>query len=99
MTWQVLLAQGRILREPTSRAELRELGSLVGKYLADAQLAGLSDDGKFDRAYGARTLTGGDGRPLRRLSREVRGRFARCHFPRPHCGRRQAIHGLGALLR
>ena len=57
MTSQELLAQGRIAREPTSRNELLELKSLTERYLADARLTALSDDGRFDRAYGAaRTL-------------------------------------------
>jgi len=53
MTWQELLTQGRIAREPTSRSELLELKSIAERSLADANLPGLSDDGKFDRAYGA----------------------------------------------
>lgn len=57
MTWEELLAQRRVAREPTSKDEIGDLFVLVQRYLADASIAALSDDGRFDRAYGgARTL-------------------------------------------
>ena len=58
MTWNELLATGAIVREPTSRDEIRELIQLARVFLGDAGLEGLSDEGRFDRAYGAaRTLS------------------------------------------
>ncbi len=57
MTWQELLAQKRVALEATSKDEVADLWTLVRRYLADAAVKGLSDDGRFDRAYGAvRTL-------------------------------------------
>lgn len=57
MTWEDLLMQKRVAREPTSRDEVSDLFALVLRYRADASIPGLSDDGRFDRAYGAaRTL-------------------------------------------
>lgn len=58
MTWQELLAAGRVARESTARSEILELKLLTERYLGDARLTALSDDGRFDRAYGAaRTLS------------------------------------------
>src|SRR3712207_5675945 len=57
MTWHELLAAKRVAPEPTSKQELDELREVVARNLQDAQLAGLSSDGKFSMAYNAaRTL-------------------------------------------
>lgn len=57
MTWRELLEQKRVIEEPTSRAELDGLLSLVRRNMTDAAITELSDDGRFDHAYGAaRTL-------------------------------------------
>lgn len=53
MTWQDLLAQRRVALEATSRDEIADLWVLARRYLKDAKVEGLSDDGRFDRAYGA----------------------------------------------
>lgn len=57
MTWRDLLEQKRVIEEPTSRAELDGLLSLMRRNMADAAITELSDDNRFDHAYGAaRTL-------------------------------------------
>ena len=53
MTWQELLNEGRIERHQTSRKELDALRALVVRDLADAELEGLSVDGRFTKAYNA----------------------------------------------
>lgn len=57
MTWRDLLAERRVVAEATSRAEISDLRLVVKRSLADAQLKGLSSDGRFSLAYDAgRTL-------------------------------------------
>jgi hypothetical protein len=57
MSWQELERQRRVAREPTSKQEIRELLNVVARNLSDAAASGLSEDGRYDFAYGAfRTL-------------------------------------------
>jgi hypothetical protein len=53
MTWEELLAQRRVAREPTDHQEIQNLMALVGRNLNDASIEQLSDDGRFERAYAA----------------------------------------------
>jgi hypothetical protein len=57
VTWKQLLADRRVAPEATDRAEIESLRAVVHRNLADAQLKGLSNDGRFGHAYdAARTL-------------------------------------------
>ena len=57
MTWKQLLADRRVAKELTDRTEIEALRAVVQRNLADAQLKGLSSDGRFGHAYdAARTL-------------------------------------------
>ncbi len=57
MTWKQLLADRRVAQEPTDHSEIEALRAVVHRNLADAQLKGLSNDGRFGHAYdAARTL-------------------------------------------
>ena len=53
MSWRVLLAQRRVVVEPPTRAEIDAQRELASRALADAAIAAVSDDGRFDRAYDA----------------------------------------------
>jgi hypothetical protein len=53
MSWASLLAAGSIAREPTSKAELDDLRSIVRRSLMDALVPGLSDEARFVMAYDA----------------------------------------------
>ena len=53
MTWKQLLAENRVVAEPTSRSEIKDLRAVVHRNLADAQIRKLSDDGRFGHAYDA----------------------------------------------
>jgi hypothetical protein len=53
MTWERLLAEGRVERLATSPEEVRALQALAERSLADARLEALSVDGRFGLAYGA----------------------------------------------
>jgi hypothetical protein len=57
VTWKQLLADRRAAQEPADPAEIQALRAVVHRNLADAQLEGLSNDGRFGHAYdAARTL-------------------------------------------
>ena len=57
MIFEELLAQRRVVAEPTDRDEIESLRALVRRYLSDAAIEELSPDGRFERSYGAaRTL-------------------------------------------
>jgi hypothetical protein len=57
MSWDKLLKERRVALEPTTKDEIDDLRALYKRYLTDANVEALSDDGRFDRAYGAaRTL-------------------------------------------
>ncbi len=53
MTWDKLLADGRVKRHLTSAKEMGDLRRLVGRDLRDARLKGLSADRRFATAYNA----------------------------------------------
>ena len=53
MTFEDLLAQRRVVAEPTDRDEIERLRGLVRRYVADSAIGELSLDGRFERAYGA----------------------------------------------
>jgi len=53
VTWKQLLAENRITAEPASRHEIQDLRGVVRRNIADAQINGLSDDGRFSHAYDA----------------------------------------------
>lgn len=53
MTWQELLDQRRVAREPTGRDEVAALRRLVSRCLANASIETLSPDGRFERACAA----------------------------------------------
>lgn len=56
MTWAKLLADHRVAAEPTSKQELDELRQMVATNLKDAQLAGLSAQGRYEFGYNAARL-------------------------------------------
>lgn len=53
MDWKQFLAEKRLRRHETSRAEIRDLRAIVTRDLADAAVGGLSADRKFATAYNA----------------------------------------------
>jgi hypothetical protein len=53
MTWNKLLAEKRVVTEPTTKQELDDLRAVVDRNLHDAALPELSADGKFSIAYDA----------------------------------------------
>jgi hypothetical protein len=57
MTWKKLLQENKIHRHAASRKELAEIRRLVARDLADAVLAGLSEDRRFATAYNAALQT------------------------------------------
>ena len=58
MTWAKLLADDAVIATPTSKPEIDNLRSIVGRSLKDATTAGLSTDARFLMAYdAARTLS------------------------------------------
>lgn len=58
MSWSKLLSENRVTREPTSKAELDNLRSIVRRCLSDVKATGLSDEQRFIIAYdAARTLS------------------------------------------
>jgi hypothetical protein len=50
VTWKQSLADNRVAAEPTSRTGIKDLRAVVHRKLADAQIRGLSDDGRFSHA-------------------------------------------------
>jgi phage-related protein len=58
MSWAKLLAGNNVTRQPTSKAELDNLRSIVARSLSDVAATGLSADARFIMAYdAARTLS------------------------------------------
>ena len=58
MSWTTLLSGNRVAAEPTSKAELDRLRSIVVLRLSDVDAQGLSDEQRFIIAYdAARTLS------------------------------------------
>ena len=57
MSWKKLLQDNKVHRHATSRKELAEIRRLVARDLADAALAGLSEDRRFATAYNAALQT------------------------------------------
>ncbi len=58
MTWAELLADKRVTRNRASKAELKNLRSIVSRSLKDVAVVGLSADTRFVIAYdAARTLS------------------------------------------
>ena len=57
MSWKKLLQDNKVHRHATSRKELAELRRLIVRDLADASLAGLSEDRRFATAYNAALQT------------------------------------------
>lgn len=57
MSWTKLLQDGKVHRQKTSGNELTEIRRLVQRDLADAGLAGLSEDRRFATAYNAALQT------------------------------------------
>lgn len=53
MNLEQLLGQGRLSRQNTSRREVRSLLEVVERLLRDAEVEGVSADGRFVSAYGA----------------------------------------------
>jgi len=53
MTWQDLLADGRVRTHTASRQELDALRSVIDRDLADASIPSLSPDRRFATAYNA----------------------------------------------
>ena len=56
MSWSKLLADKRVALEPTSKQELDELREMVAINLRDAQVTGLSAQGRYEFAYNAARL-------------------------------------------
>jgi uncharacterized protein (UPF0332 family) len=57
MSWKKLLKEYKVHRHTTSHKELAEIRRLVARDLADASLAGLSEDRRFATAYNAALQT------------------------------------------
>jgi hypothetical protein len=53
MSWRTLSREGRVTRHATSAAEQEALARLVERGLRDAEVDGVSADGRFLHAYGA----------------------------------------------
>src|SRR5437764_8069285 len=53
MSWKKLLADRRVASEPTSKQELDELREMVGLNLKDAQVQGVSAQGRYEFGYNA----------------------------------------------
>lgn len=53
MTWKKLLADRRVVAEPSGREDIANLRELARRNLKDAAVEALSEDGRFDCAYGA----------------------------------------------
>jgi hypothetical protein len=58
MSWAKLLASNKVTLQPTTKAELDSLRSIVARSLSDVAAKGLSADARFVMAYdAARTLS------------------------------------------
>ena len=57
MSWKKLLAERRVRTHVTSKKEVDALRALIGRDLADARNAGLSDDRRYATAYNAALQT------------------------------------------
>jgi uncharacterized protein (UPF0332 family) len=57
MSWKKLLQDNKVHQHATSRKELDEIRRLIARDLADAALAGLSEDRRFATAYNAALQT------------------------------------------
>jgi hypothetical protein len=58
MSWAKLLASNKVTLQPTTKAELDSLRSIVARSLSDVAAKGLSADARFIMAYdAARTLS------------------------------------------
>ncbi|MCK4304400.1 MAG: hypothetical protein KAY24_09205 [Candidatus Eisenbacteria sp.] len=53
MTFEKLVAQRKLVAEPTGRDEIEGLRALVRRSIADSAIEALSADGRFERAYSA----------------------------------------------
>src|SRR5215467_2467929 len=53
MSWQALLANGRVKRHTTSRQEIEDLRAVVERDLQDANVQEISADRRFATAYNA----------------------------------------------
>jgi len=51
-----LLADKQVAREPTNRVEIDELRAMVARNLEDAQVPGVSAQGRYEFAYNAARL-------------------------------------------
>ena len=56
MTWKKLLAEQRVAKQPTSKQELDDLRQMVATNLSDANVVGLSSQGRYEFAYNAGRL-------------------------------------------
>jgi len=58
MSWAKLLASNRVTQQPSAKAELGSLRSIVARCFSDVTAKGLSADARFIMAYdAARTLS------------------------------------------
>ena len=58
MSWAKLLASNRVTQQPSAKAELDSLRSIVARCFSDVAAKGLSTDARFIMAYdAARTLS------------------------------------------
>jgi hypothetical protein len=58
MSWAKLLASNRVIQQPSAKAELDSLRSIVARCFSDVTAKGLSTDARFIMAYdAARTLS------------------------------------------
>ena len=58
MSWAKLLASNRVTQQPSAKAELDSLRSIVARCFSDVTAKGLSTDARFIMAYdAARTLS------------------------------------------
>jgi len=56
MSWTKLLADKHVAREPTHKSELDDLRALVARNLDDAQVRGVSAQGRYEFGYNAARL-------------------------------------------
>jgi hypothetical protein len=56
--WNDLLTERRVAREPSSRQELDEIRAMIATNLKDANVPGLSAQGRYEFAYNAARLLG-----------------------------------------
>src|SRR5216684_3531463 len=97
MSWAKLLASNRVTQQPSAKAELDSLRSIVARCFSDVTAKGLSTDARFIMAYdAARTLSV---MIVRRWIPAEIGRRSLQHLPRSRSSRPASIRRAISVLR